>query len=301
MERLSLSLIDVAEELRMLSRKKVEDAARYCLVKAGTTFRPDQLRAYRNAVRAEKNESPKWVLERILENAVIAGKNTLPLCDDTGIPHVFLDIGMNVSLPRDWLSAIHNGVMQGLRIMPGRPMGVKGNPIERVEQSRGLFSDPGKVLPAPVIVKPMKGDKLKITVLLLGGGPELRAKTYRVFHQRSIDVVLGEAVHWASSEAKNLGCTPCVPAIGIGRTHVEASALMLEAMKEGNLNRQNRWEKKVTELINATKVGPLGLGGGITALGTFMKIGPLRASGIRVVSMRPGCCFEPRRASVILG
>ncbi len=301
MERLSLSLIDVAEELRMLSRKKIEDAARNCLVKAGTTFRPDQLRAYRNAVRAEKNESAKWVLERILENAVIAGKNTLPLCDDTGIPHVFLDIGNNVSLPRDWLSAIHNGVMQGLRIMPGRPMGVKGNPIERVEQSRGLFSDPGKVLPAPVIVKPMKGGKLKITVLLLGGGPELRAKTYRVFHQRSIDVVLGEAAHWASSEANNLGCTPCIPAIGIGRTHVEASALMLEAMKEGNLNWQNRWEKKVTELINATKVGPLGLGGGITALGTFIKIGPLRASGIRVVSMRPGCCFEPRRASVILG
>jgi len=300
MERLSLSLIDVAEELRMLSRKKVEDAARDCLVKAGTTFRPDQLRAYRNAVKAEKNESAKWVLERILENAVIAGKNTLPLCDDTGTPHVFLDIGMNVGLPRDWLSAIYNGVIQGLRIMPGRPMGVKGNPIERVEQSRGLFSDPGKVLPAPVIVKPMKGDKLKITVLLLGGGPELRAKTYRVFHQRSIDVVLGEAAHWASSEAKNLGCTPCVPAIGIGRTHVEASALMLEAMKEGNLNRQNRWEKKVTELINATKVGPLGLGGGITALGTFVKIGPQRASGFRVVSMRPGCCFEPRRASVVL-
>ncbi len=141
----------------MLSRKKIEDAARNCLVKAGTTFRPDQLRAYRNAVRAEKNESAKWVLEMILENAVIAGKNTLPLCDDTGIPHVFLDIGNNVSLPRDWLSAIHDGVMQGLRIMPGRPMGVKGNPIERVEQSRGLFSDPGKVLPAPVIVKPMKG------------------------------------------------------------------------------------------------------------------------------------------------
>ncbi len=301
MERLSLNLIGVVEELRMLSREKIEDAARNCLVKAGTTFRPDQLRAYRNAGRAEKNESAKWVLERILENAVRAEKNSSPLCDDTGIPHVFLDIGMNVSLPKDWLSAINNGIIQGLRIMPGRPMGVKGNPVERVEQSRGLFSDPGKVLPAPVIVKPIKGDRLKITVLLLGGGPEIRAKTYRVFHQRSIDVVLGEAAGWASSEAKNLGCTPCVPAIGIGRTHVEASALMLEAMKEGSLNRQSRWEKKVTELINATKVGPLGLGGDTTALGTFIRIGPLRASGIRIVSMRPGCCFEPRKASVVLG
>ena len=285
----------------MLCRKEIEDAVETCLVKAGTTFRPDQLRAYRNAISAEKNESAKWVLERILENAVRAEMNSSPLCDDTGIPHVFLDIGMNVSLPKDWLSAINDGIIRGLRIMPGRPMAVRGNPIERVEQSRGLYADPGKLSLAPVIVKPAKGDNLKITVLLLGGGPEIRAKTYRVFHQRSIDVVLGEAVRWASSEAKNLGCTPCVPAIGIGRTHVEASALMLEAMKEGSLSRQSRWEKKVTELINATKVGPLGLGGGTTALGTFMKIGPLRASGIRVVSMRPGCCFEPRKAAVVLG
>jgi fumarate hydratase subunit alpha len=98
----------------------------------------------------------------------------------------------------------------------------------------------------------------------------------------------------------NLGCTPCVLAIGIGRTHMEASSLMLEAMKEGSLTRQNEWEKKVTELVNATKAGPLGLGGRITALGTFIKIGPLRASGVRIVSVRPCCCFEPRRATVVL-
>jgi fumarate hydratase subunit alpha len=301
MERLFLHLFGVVEDLRMLSRKEIEDAVETCLVKAGTTFRPDQLRAYRNAISAEKNESAKWVLERILENAKLAEKNSSPLCDDTGIPHVFINMGSSVSLPDGWLSAINDGVIRGLRIMPGRPMAVKGNPIERVEQSRGLYSDPGKLSLAPVIVKPAKGDKLKITVLLLGGGPEIRAKTYRVFHQRSIEVVLGEAVRWASSEAKNLGCTPCVPAIGIGRTHVEASAIMLEAMKEGSLSRQSRWEKRVTQLINVTKVGPLGLGGNITALGTFIRIGPLRASGIRVVSMRPGCCFEPRRASVVLG
>jgi fumarate hydratase subunit alpha len=284
----------------MLSRRKIEDAVAACLVKAGTTFRPDQLKAYRNAIRAEENESARWVLERILENAVMAERNTAPLCDDTGIPHVFVEIGANVSLPRGWLSTIHDGIARGLRIMPGRPMAVKGNPIERVEQSRGLYRDPGRLALAPVVAKPVKGDKLKITVLLLGGGPELRAKTYRVFHQRSIDVVLEEVASWATGEAKNLGCTPCVPAIGIGRTHVEASALMLEAMKEGNLNRQNRFEKRVTDLINATGVGPLGLGGSTTALGTFMKIGSLRASGVRIASMRPGCCFEPRKATVVL-
>lgn len=284
----------------MISQKRIEEAVKKCLIKAGTTFRKDQLDAYRNAIRKEKNENAKWVLEKILENAKIAGEKIFPLCDDTGIPHVFVEIGEEVTLPKGWLSAIRNGVAQGLRIMPGRPMAVKGNPVERVEQSKGLFNDPGKLSLAPVIVKSAKGNQLKITVLLLGGGPEIRAKTYRVFHQRSIDVVLREVAGWASSEMKNLGCTPCVLAIGIGRSHMEASALMLEAMKEGNLNRQNQWEKKVTEMINSTKVGPLGLGGKTTALGTFINIGPLRASGVRIVSMRPCCCFEPRKATMVL-
>ena len=284
----------------MLSRKRIENAVKHCLVKAGTTFRKDQWDAYRNAIRREKEKNAKWVLEKILENAEIAEKKKFPLCDDTGIPHVFVEIGREVILPKDWLSAISHGVIEGLRSMPGRPMAVKGDPAERVEQSKGLFKDPGKLSLAPVIVKSIPGDKLKITVLLLGGGPEIRAKTYRVFHQRSIDLVLGEAAGWASSEMKNLGCTPCVLAIGIGRSHMEASSLMLEAMKEGSLSRQNRWEKKVTALINSTKVGPLGLGGNTTALGTFIKIGPLRASGVRIVSMRPCCCFEPRKATLIL-
>ncbi len=284
----------------MLTQRKIEHAVKDCLVKAGTTFRKDQIDAYRRAIRKEKDENAKWVLEKILENARIAERNGFPLCDDTGIPHVFVEIGKNASLPKDWLSAIHNGIVQGLRTMPGRPMAVKGNPIERVEQSKGLFKDPGKLAPAPILVKSINGPKLKITVLLLGGGPEIRAKTYRVFHKRSIDVVLGEAGSWAASEMKNLGCTPSVLAIGIGRSHMEASSLMLEAMKEGNLNRQNRWERKVSDLVNSTDVGPLGLGGKITTLGTFIKFGPLRASGVRIVSMRPCCCFEPRKATVIL-
>lgn len=285
----------------MLSRHKIEDAVKNCLVKAGTTFRKDQMSAYRNAIRKEEDGNAKWVLERIFENARIAKKRAFPLCDDTGIPHVFVEIGKDITLPKDWLAAISSGVAEGLRIMPGRPMAVKGGPVERLEQSKGLYNDPAKLFPAPVIVKSIPGNKLKITVLLLGGGPEIRARTYRVFHQRSRNVVLEEVAGWASSEMKNLGCTPCVLAIGIGRSHMEASSLMLEAMKEGSLSRQNDLEKRVTELVNSTKVGPLGLGGKTTVLGTFIKIGPLRSSGVRIVSMRPCCCFEPRRATAVLG
>ncbi len=285
----------------MLSRNKIEDAVGNSLVKAGTTFRKDQWNAYRKAILKEKDRNARWVLERIVEDAKIAEKRAFPLCDDTGVPHIFVEIGEEMILPKGWVSAIGKGVAKGLRIMPGRPMAVKGNPIERVEQSKGLFKDPAKLSSAPVIVKSIPGNKLRITVLLLGGGPEIRAKTYRVFHKRNIEVVLKEAADWASSEMKNLGCTPCVLAVGIGRSHMEASALMLEAMKEGDLTRQSDWEKKVTDWVNSAGVGPLGLGGKTTVLGAFIKIGPLRASGVRIVSMRPCCCFEPRRATVVLG
>lgn len=284
----------------MLTRKKIEDAVGRCLIKAGTTFRRDQKDAYRNALRKEANEYARWVLERIVENAEVAQRKALPLCDDTGIPHVFVEIGDKITLPEGWLSAIHDGVRAGLRRMPGRPMAVKGNPVERVQQSKGLFRDPGQLAPAPIIVKRRPGHKLGITILLLGGGPEIRARTYRVFHQRSMDTVIREVASWTSQEMWNLGCTPCVLAVGIGRSHAEASCLMLEAMKEGNLGRQTPWERKVTEQLNKTEVGPLGLGGRTTVLGTFIKIGPLRASGVRIVSMRPCCCFEPRRATVTL-
>ena len=286
--------------LRLLSKEKIEGAVRDCLVKAGTTFRADQLKAYQKAIQNESNQNARWVLERILENARMAKKNASPLCDDTGIPHAIVEIGDNLRLPKGWLSAINHGVVEGLRMMPGRPMAVKGNEVERVEQSRGLFKDSGKLSLAPVTVEAISGDKLKITVLLLGGGPEIRAKTYRIFHRRSLDLVLEQATDWMISEVGNLGCTPCVTAIGIGRTHTEASSLMLQAMKEGSLMRQTSWEKKVTDRINSTKVGPLGLGGNTTALGTFIKIGNLRASGVRIVSVRPGCCFEPRKATAVL-
>ena len=59
---------------------------------------------------------------------------------------------------------------------------------------------------------------------------------------------------------------------------------------------QNEYEKEITRRVNETNVGPLGLGGKVTVLETFMKIGPQRASGVRIVCLRPCCCFEPRKA-----
>ena len=284
----------------MIRSTDIMNAAKNSLIVAGTTFRKDQLETYRAAIKKETDLNARWALEKLLENATIAEKNRYPLCDDTGIPHVIIEIGNRAKLQENWLQAVQEGIAEGLKEMPGRPMAVKGNEVERIEQSKGLYTDPAEVIPAPITVKPISGDGIAITVLLLGGGPEIRAKTYRVFHKRSIDNVLKTASDWMIKDIKKLGCTPCIPAIGIGRTHMEASALMLEAMKEGDLLQQSVREKMVTKWINAKKVGPLGLGGSTTALGAFIKVGPARASGVRIVSIRPCCCVEPRKATIVL-
>ena len=284
----------------MIDTAQIESSVADCTIRAGTECRDDQLEVYRGAIAAEANDNAKWVLERIVENFEVARKNHSPLCDDTGIPHVLVEVGEGAVLPGGWIGAIKRGIAQGLRRMPGRPMAIMGDDVQRIEQSLGLFEDPGEVLPGPIVVKEVPGEGLGVTVLMLGGGPEIRSKTLRVFHKRSIDVVINEAASWVAGEMKSLGCTPCVVAMGMGRTHVEASSMMLQAMKEGDLGVQSPLESKVTALINATEVGPLGLGGGTTALGTFMKIGPMRASGVRIVCARPCCCFEPRRATVTI-
>jgi fumarate hydratase subunit alpha len=258
----------------------------------------DQFEIYKAAIEKETNKNAKWVLERLVENAEVAEKRGFPLCDDTGIPHLFVEVGNDLDLPKGWLAAIHEGVAQGLRTMPGRPMAVKGDDIERVEQSAGLSDDPADVLPVPAITKPIPGNRLSVTVLLFGGGPEIRAKTYRVYHKRSIQTVLEEGASWMAAEVKNLGCTPCTIAMGVGRSHTEASMRMVEAMRHGDLRKQTEWERRITAIVNAQQVGALGLGGDYSVLGTFLKIGPLRASGVRIVCARPCCCVEPRRATV---
>ena len=76
--------------------------------------------------------------------------------------------------------------------------------------------------------------------------------------------------------------------------------MMMEAMVKGNYNEQTEFEKNITDKVNESNVGALGLGGKTSVLATFAKIGPQRASGVRIVALRPCCCIEPRRASVEL-
>ena len=239
-------------------------------------------------------------MQQVLDNALVAEQRRSPLCDDTGIPHLFLEVGQNRSVTGELLEQIKEGVVIGLRQLPGRPMAIKGDDYARIDQSGGLNEDSGALTPSPILIKPVDEDVLRLTVLMLGGGPAIRGITQRVFHKHSVDVVIDEIVNRAIPAVSQLGCSPCVLAVGIGRSQFEATSLMMEAMVYGDFNKQTDFEKRVTEKVNKANIGPLGLGGKHSVLATFAKVGPQRASGVRIVALRPCCCFEPRRASVEL-
>lgn len=279
---------------------QIVDLVANAVIEASTTFRDDQFFAFEKAISTEEDDNARWVMKLLLENAKIAQSNKVPLCDDTGIPHVLVEVGNDLQFSSNLFHQINQGVSKGLKNLPGRPMAVIGNDIERIEQSKGLNTDPGKVIPPSVLVNEMNEEGVKIHVLMLGGGPEIRSHTYRVFHQRDHENLFKESLTWMRSEVPKLGCTPCIPAVGVGRTHFEASSLMLKAMAYGNLTNQSEIEKKFTDSLNQSKVGALGLGGSVTALGSMINVGPQRASGVRIVSIRPCCCVEPRRASIYL-
>lgn len=276
--------------------KKVSET----LVKAGSTFLPDKKEAYKRAIEKETNPRTKWILETILENAEVAERDLSPLCDDTGIPHLVLEIGENTAVTGKMINSIKEGIKQGLRTLPGRPMAIIGDVHQRIDQSKGLDSDPAALEAAPILLRQTEEDVLRLHIMMFGGGPAIRAKTYRVFHKHSVEVVKNEIIEWAKESTAQLGCTPCTLAVGVGRSHYEASSMMLQALVDGTYDQQSELERAITDGVNASDVGALGLHGDTTVLATFLKVGPQRASGVRVVCMRPCCCFEPRIATVEL-
>lgn len=244
-----------------MNRELIIDAVASCLVRAGSTYPEDKRRAYRRAIEGEPGETAKWLLEALLENGEAAEACTSPLCDDTGIPHVLLEVGPGRAVTGELLEAVEVGVAEGLRRLPGRPMAVRGEEEDKLGQALGMFDDPAMVEAAPVAVRRVEEDVLRAHVLMLGGGPAIRGRSYRVFHRHDAANVERQIVEWAMEACAQLGCTPCTLAVGIGRSHYEAAALMLQAQVDGSHDAQSDMERRITDAVNESGVGPMGMGG----------------------------------------
>lgn len=281
----------------MMNELEIIEKVKNTLVDAGSTFKRDKKDAYVRAIASEENEKAKWVLQTILDNAEAAEEHKSPLCDDSGIPHLVLEVGPDCAVTGRMLDAIKQGVVEGLRALPGRPMGIMGDASHRIDQSGGLNPDSAGVEPSPILIRKTEENVIRLHIMMFGGGSAIRAKTYRVFHKHNTQVVLDEIVSWAKEGVSLLGCSPCTLAVGVGRSHFEATSMMMQALVDGDFSVQSEMEQEITRRVNEADIGPLGLHGNTSVLATFMKVGPQRASGVRIVCVRPCCCFEPRIAS----
>ncbi len=280
--------------MRDLSVSKVTEAVKEMCIEANHFLSADMQEAMRNAVDAEESPLGKQILTQLKENSKIAGEDMIPICQDTGMAVVFVEVGQEVHFVDGALeAAIHEGVRQGYQEGYLRKSVVK-DPVYRENTKDNT--------PAVIHYSITQGDNVKITVAPKGFGSENMS---RVFMLKPADGIEGvkNAVVTAVKEAGPNACPPLVVGVGIGGTF-EKCALMAKEALTRPVNRHSdiayicELEKEILERVNRSGIGPGGLGGTVTALAVNINTYPTHIAGLPVaVNM---CCHVNRHAVRIL-
>ena len=254
--------------MREIKAKDVTSTvARLC--KEANFFLPeDVLAALRKGRDQEESPVGHQVFDQILENAAIAAKEEMPLCQDCGLAVVFLQIGQDVHIAGgDLLQAVNDGVRQGYAEGYLRKSAVKQPFSSRVNTKDNT--------PAIIHAEIVPGDKLKITIAPKGGGSENMSR-FTVLkpaqgRQGVVDFVVS-----AVEEAGSNPCPPTIVGVGIGGTAEKAMILAKKALlrtvgKPSPDPETAELERDLLERINATGVGPGGVGGRITSLAVHVE------------------------------
>lgn len=247
-------------------------------IQANHYLSDDMDKVLKNATKEEASPLGKKILEQLQENLTIADQDMIPICQDTGMAVVFIEIGQDVHFVGGSLEdAINEGVRQGY-IDGYLRKSVVGDPIERVNTKDNT--------PAVIHYSIVTGDKVKITFAPKGFGSENMS---RVFMLKPADGIEGvkNAILTAVKDAGPNACPPMVVGVGIGGTF-EKSALMAKQALTRNLNQKPEipWvadlEKEMLEKINGLGIGPGGLGGSTTALAVNINTYATHIAGLPV-------------------
>jgi len=246
--------------------------------------------ALKNTVMNEKSEIGKKILNQLQENLKIAGEEMIPICQDTGMAVVFIEIGQDVHVEGASIEdAVNEGVRQGY--MEGYlRKSVVSDPILR-ENTRDNT-------PAIIHYNMVSGDKLKITVAPKGFGSENMS---RVFMLKPADGIEGvkNAILTAVKDAGPNACPPMVVGVGIGGTFEKCAILAKKALtreigEHSEIPYVKELEEEMLQKINALGIGPGGLGGTITALAVNINTYPTHIAGLPVAINI--CCHVNRHA-----
>lgn len=234
--------------------------------------------ALKRAVDTEKSEIGRKILGQLQENLQIAGEEMIPICQDTGMTVVFLEIGQDVHVEGGFIEdAVNEGVRQGYQEGYLRKS-VVGDPILR-ENTRDNT-------PAVIHEIIVPGDKLRITVAPKGFGSENMS---RIFMLKPADGIEGvkEAILTAVRDAGPNACPPMVIGVGIGGTFEKCAILAKQALtrevgSHSKIPYVKELEEEMLEKINSLGIGPGGLGGTNTALAVNINTYPTHIAGLPV-------------------
>lgn len=267
------------------------EVARLC-IEAATIIENDVLKSLKTAYNNE-NGLAKNILSQIIENDELAKTENIPMCQDTGITIVFVEIGNEVYINGDLNLAIHNGVAKGYTEGYLRKS-VVASPLNRKNTNNNT--------PAIIHIKYTLGDKLKITVCPKGAGSENMSKVKMLVPADGIDGIKA-FVKSTILEAGGRACPPLVVGVGIGGNLEKCALLAKEALTrpledEALDEDANKLEKDLLKEINELNVGPMGLGGKTTALKVKVNLYPCHIASLPVaVNIQ---CHASRHKVVIL-
>ncbi len=245
---------------------------------------PDVMKVIRKAAEAETSPVAKGEFTNILKNIEVADQLGVPLCQDTGIPVVYLTIPPDVPLTRSLYEAVATGVRRATREIPLRPNVV--DPLTRHNSG----DNTGAGMPA-IHVKP--GKKFTITVLPKGAGAENVSRIAMLLPSQTdkVEKFVVETVCRAGSRP----CPPVIIGVGLGGTFDGAAALAKEALLEP-VDMMTGYEKQVLCAVNRLGIGVMGLGGDFTALAVKVKTAGCHTASLPVaVNIQ---CWANRHATV---
>jgi fumarate hydratase subunit alpha len=281
--------------MRDIDSKEVTQAVSRLFQEANLFLPEDVLASLRQARKTEESPVGREVLDRILENAEIAAKDRIPLCQDTGTAIVVLELGQEVHITGgDLYTAVNEGVRQGYNAGYLRKSMVRQPYSARVNTKDNT--------PAVIYTEIVPGDKLKIIVMPKGGGAENMTRLAMLppaaGRQGVIDFVVNVV-----DEAGSNPCPPVIVGVGIGGTVERALLLAKKALlrRVGDPNPDGEvaeLEKEILRRVNNLGIGPMGYGGRTTALAVHAEVFPAHIASLPVaVNLQ---CHSARHKETVL-
>lgn len=275
--------------MRTISSVDITAALKDMCIEANHYLTDDMKAALDDAVKNEASPLGKQVLGQLEDNLKIAGEDMIPICQDTGMAVVFVEIGQDVHVEGNLEDAINEGVRQGYVDGYLRKSVVR-DPLDRVNTKDNT--------PAVIHYEIVPGDKLKLTIAPKGFGSENMS---RVFMLKPADGEEGvkNAILTAVKDAGPNACPPMVVGVGIGGTFEKCALMAKKALtrpvnKHSDIEWVKNMEVEMLEKINKSGIGPGGLGGSTTALAVNINTYPTHIAGLPVAINI--CCHVNRHA-----